>query len=48
MFSAPIVSIVLRSCYSQIVLELFAIIGGLMLIFSVLVYDWWKYGRVRN
>jgi|SRR5271166_5508708 len=38
----------LQSCYSQIVLELLSIIGGLALIFSVLVYDWWKYGRVRD
>jgi len=29
------------------VLELVAIIGALTLIFAVLVYDWWKYGRVR-
>jgi len=37
----------LQSCYSQVVLILFSIIGALALIFSVLVYDWWKYGRVR-
>jgi len=36
-----------QSCYSRIVLELFSIIGALTLIFAVLIYDWWKYGRTR-
>jgi len=37
----------LQPYYIQIVLGLFAIIDALTLIFAVLVYDWWKYGRVR-
>jgi len=29
-------------------MALFSLIVALTLIFSALVYDWWKYGRVRE
>jgi hypothetical protein len=29
-------------------MAVFAIIAGLTLVFSTMVYDWWKYGRVRQ
>ena len=38
----------LQSGYDLIEMLLIVIIAGLAAIFSTLVYDWWKYGRVRN